>query len=151
MGFESPQSDDGRTYRQVGNVQIPGRRLQITMPHQNLDAAQIGRLFQQMSGEAVPQGMGGYGLRKLRGFACLPADGEDRLAGDRALRDLAWEEPERRSVTSPIDAEQLEQLRREHHLTIFVALALTDTDDLSLTVISVTWRLVRSETRKPAA
>jgi hypothetical protein len=38
------------------------------------------------------------------------------------------------SVTSPIDAEQLEQLRREHHLTIFVALALTDTDDLSLTV-----------------
>jgi hypothetical protein len=63
------------------------------MPHQNLDAAQIGRLFQQMSGEAMPQGMGGDGLRNLRGFACLPADGEDRLAGDGALRYLAWEEP----------------------------------------------------------
>ena len=30
------------------------------MPHQNLNAAQIGRLFQQMSGEAVPQGVGRY-------------------------------------------------------------------------------------------
>jgi double zinc ribbon protein len=55
---QSIQRADGRTYRQVGNVQIPGRRLQVTMPQQNLDTAQIGRLFQQMSGEAMPQGMG---------------------------------------------------------------------------------------------
>jgi hypothetical protein len=46
---QSIQRDDGRTYRQVGNVQIPGRSLQVTMPHQNLDAAQICRLFQQIS------------------------------------------------------------------------------------------------------
>jgi hypothetical protein len=80
------------------------------MPHQNLNAAQIGRLFQQMSGEAVPQGVGRYGLGKLSGFACLPTDSEDRLSGDRALRYLAGEEPERRSVVFPVDTEQLEKL-----------------------------------------
>ena len=56
------------------------------------------------------------------------------LSGDRALRYLAREEPERRSVAFPVDAQQLEQLRREHHLAIFMTLALTDTDDLALAV-----------------
>ena len=56
------QRADGRTYRKVGNVQIRGRSLQVTMPQQNLDAAQISRPFQQMGGEAVPQGVGDTGL-----------------------------------------------------------------------------------------
>ena len=64
----------------------------------------------------------------------MPADGEDRLSGDRALRYLAGEEPERRSVAFPVDAEQLEQLGREHHLAILTTLALTDADDLSWAV-----------------
>ena len=64
---QSIQRADGRTHRQVGNVQIPGRGLQVTMPHQNLDAAQIGRLFQQMGGEAMPQGVGRYGFGQMRG------------------------------------------------------------------------------------
>jgi hypothetical protein len=55
---QSIERADGGTYREVGNVEISGRGLQVTMPHQNLDAAQIGRRFEQMSGEAVPQGMG---------------------------------------------------------------------------------------------
>ncbi len=36
------------------------------MPQQNLDAAQISRLFQQMSGEAVPQGVRRYRFDQLR-------------------------------------------------------------------------------------
>src|SRR5580704_18432059 len=61
------QRADGGTYREVGNVQIPGRRLQVTMSHQNLYAAQIGRLFQQMSGEAKPQGVRRYRFDQLHG------------------------------------------------------------------------------------
>ncbi len=42
------------------------------MPHQNLDAAEIGRLFQQMSGEAMPQGMGDMGFASCAASpACL--------------------------------------------------------------------------------
>src|SRR5712691_1346237 len=70
----------------------------------------------------------------MSGLACLSADCEDRLSGDRPLRYLAWEEPDRGSVALPVDPKQLEQLGREHHLAILTALALTDTDDLSLAV-----------------
>src|SRR6266851_9516182 len=87
-----------------------------------------------MGREAMPQGMGRYGLRKVSGFACLPADCQDRLPGDRALRYLGSEEPERGSVAFPVDPEQLEQPAREHHLAILTTLALTDADDLSLAV-----------------
>ena len=34
------QGADRRTHRQIGNVQIPGRGLQVAMPHENLDAPQ---------------------------------------------------------------------------------------------------------------
>jgi hypothetical protein len=42
----------------VGNVQIFGGGLEVAMPEQNLDAAQVDRVFQQMGREAMPQSMG---------------------------------------------------------------------------------------------
>jgi hypothetical protein len=59
------------------------------MPHQNLDAAQIGGLFQQMSGEAVPQGVGRYRFDQLRGDARLLANAPDRDLRYRTLRALS--------------------------------------------------------------
>ena len=70
----------------------------------------------------------------MRGFASLPADCEDRPSRDRALRCIAWKEPDHGPVAFPINPEQLEQFRRQHHLAILAPLALTDADDLSLTV-----------------
>ena len=40
-----------------GEMQVDRRLLQITMPQQHLYGAQVGTGFQEMSGEAVPQGM----------------------------------------------------------------------------------------------
>src|ERR1700738_2956530 len=104
---QSIQRADGRTYRQVGNVQIPGRSLQVTMPHQNLDAAKICRLFQQMGGEAMPQGVRRYRFDQLRGGARLLADAPDRDLRNRALRALSREEPGHWSVLFPVELQHL--------------------------------------------
>jgi hypothetical protein len=53
-GWESIQGADGGTQRLVGNVKVPGRGLQVAMPHENLDPAQIGSVVQQMGRKAVP-------------------------------------------------------------------------------------------------
>ena len=68
------------------------------------------------------------------GFTGLPADGQNGLAGDRAVWRVAREEPDRRSVALPVKPQHLKQLGREHHLAILAALALTDADDLPLAV-----------------
>ena len=68
------------------------------------------------------------------GFAGLSADEENRLSCERALRWLAREEPERGSVAFLVNPQQLKQFGRQHHLAILAALALTDADNLSLTV-----------------
>jgi hypothetical protein len=41
-----------------GQMQIDCRFLQIAMPQQHLDGAQVGTGFEQMSGKAVAQSMG---------------------------------------------------------------------------------------------
>ena len=42
----------------LGEVQVPGRGLQIPVTEQQLDGAQVGAGFQQMSRPAVAQGTG---------------------------------------------------------------------------------------------
>ena len=41
----------------LGKVQVERGLFQVAMAQQHLDGAQIGAVFEQMSGEAVPQGM----------------------------------------------------------------------------------------------
>ena len=80
-------------------MQIPGRSLQVTMPHQNLDAAQVGCFFQQMGGEAVPQCVGRYRFGQMRSCTCLVADAPDGYLRDRTLGISDGEQPGLGSVT----------------------------------------------------
>ena len=48
---------DGLFQMPSRQVQVDARRLQIGMPHQDLDGRQIGAVLQQVRGEAVPQGV----------------------------------------------------------------------------------------------
>jgi hypothetical protein len=106
----------------------------MNMLYEGLKQNSTIRVFQQIGGEAMPQSMRGYALRKVGGFASLPADCEDCLSCDRALWWITREEPDRRSVALPVGAQHLKQLGRQHHLAILAALALTNADDLSLAV-----------------
>ena len=54
---QSIQRTDGSAHRQVRHVQIPGGGLEVAVSQQDLDAAQVDRVFQQMSGEGMPQRM----------------------------------------------------------------------------------------------
>src|SRR3974377_2223975 len=46
----------------------------------------------------------------------------------------AWKEPELRSGELPIAAQNPQQLRREHDVTVLAAFALLNSDDLPVTV-----------------
>src|SRR5713101_9244985 len=92
------------------------------------------RRFQEMGGGAVPQRVGRYPFRQMRGSARLITNMPDGCLYDRALRISSREEPGPRPVTLPVDPKQLKQFRREHHLAISMALSLTDADELALAV-----------------
>src|SRR5271168_4223179 len=58
----------------------------------------------------------------------------DRASVDRLARHITLEEPPLRPHGSPVTAQRLQQLGREHHVAILLALALFDTDDHALTI-----------------
>src|SRR5215472_13371430 len=111
---------NGGTYRQIRNVQVPGRGLQVTMPHQNLNAAQIGRLLQQVGGKAVAQGMGRYQFGQVGGGTRVVADAPDRCLCDGALGIASWEEPGPGSVAFPVGPQRRPHPRRDPPLALFV-------------------------------
>src|SRR5215471_9420926 len=80
------QRADSGAHGQVGNVQIFGGGLEVAMSQQQLDAAQVDLVFQQMGREAMAQGMRRYALGQVSRFARLLADSPDRLAADWVLR-----------------------------------------------------------------
>ena len=55
------------------------------MPHQNLNAAPIDRLLQQVGREAVAQDMGRYQFGQVGGSTRLVADAPDRCLCDGVL------------------------------------------------------------------
>ena len=56
------------------------------MSKQDLNTAQINRVFQQMSRETMAQSVRRYGLRQVSCFTGLVADSPDGLAAEWALR-----------------------------------------------------------------
>ena len=76
----------------------------------------------------------------------LYARGGNGPAGDRAGKeDVGW------PSSLPVGAEDLQQPRREHDVTILPALALRTWITMRWLSMSVTCSWVTSETRKPAA
>jgi hypothetical protein len=77
-----------------------------------------------------PCGLIGLGIRdRRRAFWHACSTVLDGILADRLLRPLTREEPCGRSGRAPPCAEQLEELGREHHVAILLALALLNAND----------------------
>lgn len=104
------------------------------MTKQQLNGAYVGAGLEKMDGEGVPQavrchrfGQAGKIVRFCAGLPnCIPAD---RVAGA-----IAREEPHLWPPHPPIVAQDLQELGRQHHRAVLLALTLLDTDDHSLAV-----------------
>src|SRR5215470_7791281 len=65
-----------------GQMQIDRRFLQVAMPQQHLDGAQVGPGFEQMSGEAVAQSVGmDVFVLKAGAFGRLPTGNPENFGG----------------------------------------------------------------------
>src|SRR3974390_2134076 len=109
-------------------------RLQLGVAEQHLDHANVGALFEQVGGKAMPQRMRRHALGDARQILGGGDGAVELTGGDRIDRVLAWEEPDLRSRRMPPVAQQFEQLRREHHGAIPLTLALLDPQRHALAV-----------------
>src|SRR5580704_11561980 len=99
------------------------------MPEQELDRSEVRTVFQEMGGEAVPQGVNGDVLAQPRVLGGPDADTPHRLCGQVPVWNPPGEEPVFRPDRLPVLAEDCEQAGREHDLAVFASFALADTDD----------------------
>jgi hypothetical protein len=104
------------------------------MTHQQLDRAHIGAGFEQMGGEAVPQRVRRDRLFDPRYATGFLAGLLHRRSSDRAARYIALEQPYVGMRDLPVSTQDLEQLRREHDVTIFPVLTLCHAQHHALTI-----------------
>ncbi len=110
------------------------RVLELGVTEQNLDDSNIGVLLEQMGSEAVPQRVQRHVLLDP-GCLCGGVAGTIELARGHRLHGVAaWKQPARGPCRPPPDAQQFEQARRKHHVTVLAAFALFHADDHPLAV-----------------
>src|ERR1039458_129591 len=113
---------------------------QVAMPQQHLDGAQVGASFEQMSGEAVAQGMGMDVLVfKTGAFGGLLTGNPENLGGDRMTRcvpSVAGKQPIGGLAfqPAPVDPQSIEQLGAEHDIAVLASLAAANMNDHPLAV-----------------
>ena len=121
-------------------MQIDRRFLQVAMPQQHLDGAQVGAGFEQMRGKAVAQSVGMDVLVfKAGAFGGLLTGVPENLGGDRMTRrmpSVAGKQPVGGLALqpAPVDAKGIEQLRAEHDIAVLAPLASPDMNDHPLAV-----------------
>ncbi len=81
-----------------------------------------------MGGEAVPRGVHRHPFAELGRGARRAAGGVQHLNIDRPALVPAGEQPLRRSRQPPVGAQDAQQLRRQHDIAVFAALAVLDPD-----------------------
>ena len=104
------------------------------MPEQHLDDAYVDVLLEQVSGEAVPQGIQRDALVDLRHLGGGVTGTIELARGHRLRRIAAGEQPAPRPRHLPPGSQQVEQVWREHDVTVLAAFALLDVDDHALAV-----------------
>src|SRR2546425_2376136 len=104
------------------------------MAQQQLNRADVRSRFQQMHSERVTHRMGADWLADAGESARLLAGEFDCASADRLAGNVTLEEPPLRPHCSPVVAQRLQQLGREHHVSILLSLALIDTDNHPLAV-----------------
>src|SRR5215467_13813489 len=120
--------------RPGGHPRIERRRIELGVTEQNLDHADVDVLLQEMGGEAVPQRVERYALVDLGYLSCCMASAIELAHREMVDPVLSGKQPSLRPCCPPPGAQQFEQMRREHHVAVFVALALLHTDEHALAV-----------------
>src|ERR1700704_4393021 len=117
-----------------GDARVERRGIELGVPEQHLDHSDIDVLFEKVGGEAVPQGVERHALVDLGPLGCGMA-GTIELARRHRLHAVApWKQPALRSCHLPPGAQQIEQMRRQHHVAVFTALALLDANEHAFAV-----------------
>lgn len=117
------------------------------MAEQELNAAQIGARINQMGSEGVPQHMRAERLPDTQLLAQLLTDNTRWCSLQLLSCAPAGKEPVLGLAPSPVVAQNLQQLRRQHHLARELALANVDDHPLAVDVGDLTIeRLLTAET-----
>src|SRR5258707_635278 len=117
-----------------GNAGIERRGVELGVTEQHLDDADIDVLLEQVGGKAVPQGMQRDALVDVRHLGGGVTGAIELARGHRLGRIAAWKQPALRPRRPPPGAQQVEQVRRQHDVTVLAALALLHADDHPLAV-----------------
>src|SRR5258706_1921007 len=126
-----------------GDARIARCRIQLVVTQKRLDDSNIGTALEQVRREAVAQSMERHGLLDPGGVGRLVEQaaqlaGRHRLAGPVAGKQPAFLCGRSGIVTQwaclPPLAQQIERLRRQHHVAVLAALRLFHPNDLLRTV-----------------
>ena len=151
--------------RADGDASVKRRRVELFMSEQNLDDPDIGLLFQEMRGKAVPQGMNADTFGNA-GTPCCQANDPVELACTRMLPAVAGKQPGLTgrhpallARNAPPFVQYLEQHGRENDVPILLAprfregrlLPCSTRMTIRLRSISVSLSDTTSEARRPVA
>src|SRR5271155_4043257 len=117
-----------------GDTGIQRGGVELGMSQQDLDHPDIGVLLQQMRRKAVTKGMRGHRLADLGHLGGGIAGAPELARRHRVDRVHSGKQPALGACRLVPGAQQLEQMRRQHHVAVFVALALFDPDHHALAV-----------------
>src|ERR1700742_479264 len=115
-------------------MQVSRRSLEVAMSEQQLNAAQVRAPIEQVCGEGVAQNMWAERLANAQLLAQLLAGDTNSVRLERLPRSFPLKEPVLGLAPAPVDAQDLQQLRRQHHLARKLALAFADVNDHPLAV-----------------
>ena len=117
-----------------GDAGIERGGVELGVPQQDLDHPDIGVLLQKMRRKAVTKGVRGHPLADLGHLGCGIAGAPELARRHRVDRVHTGKQPPLWACRVVPGAQQLEQMRRKHHVAVFVALALFDPDHHALAV-----------------
>ena len=139
------ESLDGARVEQISYAQATAIIVPLHLDHADVDV-----LFEQMGGEAVPQGVRRHALGDSR-QVLGGVHGAVELAGRHWIdRVLARKQPGLRPRRPPPFAQQFEQLRGEHDIAIPLPFAPLDPKRHALAVDVGHLQATTSDTRRPA-
>ena len=121
------------------------------MPEKDLDGPQVGAGLQEVSGEAVPEGVDGDVLAEPRGLPSPLAGLAHRGGGDRPLGVAAREQPDPWAGRPPVGPQQLQEFGESIDVAVLGPLPCRTRITMRWLSMSSTRRAATSETRSPAA
>src|SRR5258708_21868967 len=117
-----------------GDAGIERRGIELGVAEQHLDHSDIDVLFQKMGGKAVPECVRRYPLVDPGHVGSRMAGAMELARGERTDGVLTGKQPPSWPTRLAPSPQQLEQMRRQHDVSVFATLALLDPDHHALAV-----------------